>query len=541
MHRPSERTFAEAVLIKISVFLAGASLMAMEILAFRVIGKNFGMALRETSIVISVFLLAMSLGYWGGGRLGDRYPFLRTFALVLVLAGLGVLPVPLLDPVVSERLYDSGLPLPLHSFLVTVALFSVPTILLASVSPMAIRLLAPSREQAGSTAGVVSALSTAGSVTGSLLAAFALIEWFHGVANSMAAIAIVLVACAAATGSVAIRPRRELESARWPSRGVGIAFGVTAAAAVVLAVLVYRPSAPAIAPDPDDRQRTIHTRETPYHAIRVTDLDGRYRTLSFGRFHQSGMDLRDPYGPGFHYTDFFHIPMILNPDAHRVLFIGLGGGTGPKQFLRHYADLEIVAVEIDPGVVEVAREYFGLPQDPRLTVEVGDGRAWLRAAGTSFDAVIIDAFTVNRYGISLPWHFTTREFFRELEAKTTAGAVIVFNSPGTPDAPISQALMRTMSISFPYQLVFSSHSNTVIAASRREIGTSPAALAERIARLRAEGRIHLRGLEKRALQMVEQPPRTRATAILTDDDAPVDELLRRSQRGGVAKRGKKGE
>ncbi|MFZ2489846.1 MAG: fused MFS/spermidine synthase, partial [Thermoanaerobaculia bacterium] len=202
MHRPSDRTLAESVVIPISVFLAGAALMAMEILAFRIIGKNFGTALRETSIVISVFLLAMSIGYWGGGRVVDRRPFARTLALVLLLAGISILPVPLLDPIVSDGVYESGLPLPLHSFIVSIVLFSIPTVLLASVSPMATRLLAPSREKTGSTAGVVSALSTAGSVTGSLVGAFVLIEWFDGVANAMAAIAIVIVACALVTETV---------------------------------------------------------------------------------------------------------------------------------------------------------------------------------------------------------------------------------------------------------------------------------------------------------------------------------------------------
>lgn len=530
MHRPSERTFAESLLIQISVFLAGASLMAMEILAFRVIGKNFGTALRETSIVISVFLLAMSLGYWSGGRLADRFPTLRTFALVLLLAGIAILPVPLLDPRISERVYESALPLPLHSFLVTIALFSIPTILLASVSPIAIRLLAPSREETGSTAGTISALSTTGSVTGSLLAAFALIEWFHGIANSMTGIAIVVLACAAAMGSLSTRSGREFESAR-PSRGrTRLAFGFMVAAIIALGVLAYRPPAPRLLHDPDARQQAVHTRETPYHVIQVVDLDRRTRTLLFGRFPQSAMDLQDPYGPGFQYTDFFHIPMILDPDLDRVLFIGLGGGTGPKQFLRHYPDLEIAAVEIDPGVVDVAREYFELPEDPRLEIAIGDGRVWLRQEdAASFDAVIIDAFTTNRYGISLPWHFTTREFFREIEEKTTPGAVIVFNSPGPPDSPVSQALMRTMATTFPYQLVFAANNNTVIAASKQQIGSTPAALAERIRRLRADGRIHLQSLEERALQMVEMPPLSREALILTDDDAPVDELLRRSR------------
>ena len=85
-----------------------------------------------------------------------------------------------------------------------------------------------------------------------------------------------------------------------------------------------------------------------------------------------------------------------------------------------------------------------------------------------------------------------------------------------------------MGTTFPYQLVFTANANTVIAASKRQIASTPAALTERIRSLRADGKIHLQGLEERAKQMVGMPPLSGEALILTDDHAPVDELLRLS-------------
>ena len=82
------------------------------------------------------------------------------------------------------------------------------------------------------------------------------------------------------------------------------------------------------------------------------------------------MSLDDPSGPGFDYVHYFHVPMILNPSAQKVLFIGLGGGTAPKQFLHAYPQVVAEAVDIDPLVFEVAQKYFFLEPGPRLRFHV---------------------------------------------------------------------------------------------------------------------------------------------------------------------------
>lgn len=167
------------MVLRIAVFGSGAILMALEILAFRVIGKTFGTALRETTAVISVFLISMSTGYYLGGKFGDRWPQYRTLVLAMTGAGLSMLFIPMLDTYISERVFQSALPRGTHALITCFVLFTVPSLLMASVSPVAIRLTARVVEETGKVSGGIAALSTAGSILGTLLTGFYLIDTFR--------------------------------------------------------------------------------------------------------------------------------------------------------------------------------------------------------------------------------------------------------------------------------------------------------------------------------------------------------------------------
>ena len=166
-----------------------------------------------------------------------------------------------------------------------------------------------------------------------------------------------------------------------------------------------------------------------YHHIRVVD-QGDVRALMFDDAPQTLMSLQDPYAGGFEYADFFHVPLIIDPTIRRVLFIGLGGGTGPKSFYRHYPEMQIEVAEIDPQVLEVARTYFALPDDPRLKVHVSDGRVFLRRASGQYGAILMDAYGTGPQGPYLPYHMATQEYFRMVWDKLNNGGSLFFNAVG---------------------------------------------------------------------------------------------------------------
>ncbi len=167
------------MIIRVAVFSSGAVLMALEILAFLINAKTFGSAWREVTAVIAVFLAAMSSGYWVGGVWGDRYP--RPITLVGALAGAGVLValVPLIESPVLLAIFESRLPFALHALTASALIYFGPVFLLATTSPIAIRLLARAVSQTGQTAGGIAALSTVGSIAGTMVTGFYLIDAFE--------------------------------------------------------------------------------------------------------------------------------------------------------------------------------------------------------------------------------------------------------------------------------------------------------------------------------------------------------------------------
>jgi spermidine synthase len=109
-----------------------------------------------------------------------------------------------------------------------------------------------------------------------------------------------------------------------------------------------------------------------------------------------------------------------------VLVVGMGGGALPLYLRNRYPSVVVDAVEYDPAVVRVARDYFGVMEDKRLHVIQGDGRDAVRNADRRYDAIILDAFGAEDY----PPHLVTAEFFEEVRAKLAPGGVVIANLLG---------------------------------------------------------------------------------------------------------------
>jgi len=187
----------------------------------------------------------------------------------------------------------------------------------------------------------------------------------------------------------------------------------------------------------------MYEHDSAYHSIQVTE-NAAWRTLVFEHNQQSSMALDDPFETDIEYVGYFHVAMAIKPDASRTLVIGLGGGSVVKRMWRDYPAMRIDAIEIDPEVVEIARDLFALPVDERISVTVGDGRQFVKVAGDTYDIVIVDAFDDDR----VPRHLTTEEFMREVRDVLTPGGVVAYNFIGSLHGSRSRAfrsLYRTIS------------------------------------------------------------------------------------------------
>ena len=475
-------------------------LMAVEVAAFRMIGKTFGSALRETTAVIAVFLTAMSLGYWAGGRMGDRWPEARTLVAALLAGAASLMAVPSLDALLSARIAASGLDLTVHAFAATIVLFAIPTFFFAAISPIAVRLFATTTTESGATAGAISALSTAGSIAGSVATAFWLIDWLQSITRTI--FFVVGSGCVVAfVVMLASMPRRRLVFA------VGLALLVIPATAFVRSARIDDA--------PQQFARTLYEGDSAFHHIVVREHRG-IRELRFNRGIQSQMKVADPFGPGLAYPDSVPIARLYRPALRRVLVIGLGGGTIPKQWTHAWDDTSVDVVEIDPRIVDIARRFFAVDAGPRLCIHVSDGRTFLRRTTEKWDLIVIDAYTTSRYGDTIPAHLTTREFFAEAAAHLSEGGVLHFNS-GFTDSRLLPVLEKTMASVFPSVLA----AEAQIFASNLPLIASKEVLEQR----RRSSPASRFPTLPHYLALLAPVPRPVATdMLLTDDYAPVDML-----------------
>ncbi len=165
-----------AFLLLLVAFLSGAILMALELTGSRVLQQNFGGSIFNWGSLIGLFLAAMSVGYYIGGRMADRWPKPLLLGLCLVLAGLFILLLPRYANPVCEHILDRDYGDRANPLIACTILFTVPGVLMAVTSPFVIRLTARTVSRVGETAGMVYAISTIGSIAGTLGSAFYLMQ-----------------------------------------------------------------------------------------------------------------------------------------------------------------------------------------------------------------------------------------------------------------------------------------------------------------------------------------------------------------------------
>lgn len=271
---------------------------------------------------------------------------------------------------------------------------------------------------------------------------------------------------------------------------------------------------------------------SPYHHIRVVDQQG-VRTLSFDGSMETRMSLANPLQGHFEYIEHFHMPWIWNREIKKVLMIGLGGGSIQRSFQHYYPDVKVQTVELDPIVVEVAKNYFFVEESPALKIEVGDGRMFLRRTEEKYDLIILDAYTSNRYGSFIPHQLATKEFFELAKERLTENGVLAYNVMGRLQgwrADLLGAVYKTMKTVYPQVYLFPSQSsqNVVLIATRSEEFFTPLMVRQRAEVLARTGRVRLPTFRNRVLTFSNIPPPGSFRApVLTDDHAPVGGLLRR--------------
>lgn len=430
------------LLLPVSVFVSGAVVMVLEVLGTRLIAPVYGTSLHVWSAIIAVTLLSLSIGYWVGGRFADRFPHASTYFLVFEVAAVLIVVLPLL----REPVLTITKPLGLRGgALASAVLFlGLPLTLLGTISPFAVRLAAHLITDLGRTTGRLYALSTAGSLLGTLCAGFYLIPSFR-LRTIFIGTALVLILPAVVWQVIAAR------------RHLVVLLLVAGATALVAS----RP----LRGDPNVKYMV----DTHFAQLKVLDGGGARTLLANNTIQTQAI-------AGTNVPLAAYIPVMAElawrakPEGKRALLIGLGGGVLPPLFASFGARMH--SVEVDQEVVDVARDWFAF--DPqRYPVTVGDGRQLLASSNETWDYIVLDAFA----GEAVPIHLLTEEMVALIEQRLAKHGLLVLNYLGYREGERARPLrsvVRTIATRFPYVVVYPSfpagdYGNNIVLAAREPI------------------------------------------------------------------------
>ena len=488
--------------LSLAAFTSGFAVMGAEVAAGRLLAPSFGTSTLVWSMLIGVVLGGLAIGATLGGRWSKSPRSLRRTFAATAAAGvmLGVMPTiarPLIRATLQQFLRGHLALLGL-GLAAVLAMLVVPVILLGAMSPVLVHHAARVRAEVGSAAGRLGALGTMGSLAGTFICGVVLVPLFGTELTFRTCGGLAL-----ALGVVGLFHTLEAPLAR---RRVAVAL---ASFFVVLFVLTIPRVAVHVGPP------ALVERETAYNYVRVVD-DAEHRTLFLNEGyaaqtiarHDGRAYLRGVWG-------YYAIaPAFTMQTPRRILVVGLGGGGSARDYAERLPDAEVVAVELDPGIVRVAREQFGLPSS--VVVHDEDARAFLTRDASTYDLVIVDAFQFPY----VPFQLTTQEFYEAVKAHLNEGGALMVNvgrKGGQLD--VVHAVASTLGTVFPHVSGANvrSTTNSILVATRHDLDEAGGA---RNVRFSDDERIALAGLDPLAPWVVPE----RARLVLTDDRAPIEWL-----------------
>jgi spermidine synthase len=475
--------------------VVGAASLGAEIAAARLLAPWFGASTIVWANTIATVLVALSAGYWVGGRVADRDPTFAGLCKLVLVASALMAAVPFVAGpflrVSVDALDTVQAGAFVGSLVAVLVLIAAPVLVLGCVAPYAVRLSVAAVDEAGRVAGRLYAISTMGSLAGVFLSALVLIP-LAGTRRTFLAFALALALVAA----------------------LGLRRRLAAAGPALLVALIALPTG-AVKATPDGR--VIWEAETEYQYARVVQASDGERTLELNE----GQAVHSIYRAGRWLTgNYWDEPLVLPLAAlgrppRSMAILGSAAGTVARAYGHYFPDTRLDAVEIDPELTDVGRRLFDL-HAPHLQTHAADARPWLRATKRRFDIIYVDAYR-QPY---IPFYLATKEFFALARRHLNPGGAVIVNVGHPERSPrLEQVLSATMGSVFthvardPAQAV-----NTQLIAS--DVPLSPE-------RLRAAARAHapaeLRPVAEATAARLRPAPA--GGRVYTDDVAPVEWLI----------------
>ena len=471
----------------LTAFIAGFVVMALEITAFRIFAPYFGFSIFVSGTLIGIVMVALSLGYYLGGKLADKKGDPRTifnwifYAMVYVFVTLVSYKIIL---AFFSEMFITGV------IVSSIVIFGFPMVVLSMVTPYLIKLISKSGS-VGSAAGSINAVGTVGAILGTFIPTFFLIPYLGSFATYAisALLLLMIVILYFARGN------------KWFLLNLLFIFAI-----------FFQPT--------NSDENIIFTEESAYNLIKVVQGKGSQYQL---RLNDNG-NIQSIYEPDSKFDkDFYFYYLNTAPlmnGASSVLVLGMGAGTSPYQMIKLH-DVQVDAVEIDPKIVGVAQEYFGLDEvKDNLNIFVDDARSFLKKVDKRYGVIEVDMY---QGGLYAPFYVLTQEFFQEAEEKLNHDGIVALNvlyhSKAKDGSLLFDSIGNTVASVFENVFYLDLHNSNIILFATNEDVT----LAE------VQGRIIENAPEKMELHQeiagaLQRYQPTLDAEILTDDKSPLDQL-----------------
>ncbi len=396
--------------LHILLFMTNAIAMILELVAARILSPYYGSSNFVWTIIISIMLLANAFGNYCGGKLADKKDLNKIKIILMLISTFSVAFIALINDYLLT-ISNSTI-----TAVIVIALFLVPCTAIGMFSPI-INKAVLSGENIGNESGVIYTVITIGSLLGTVFGGLVLIPHFG--CNS------ILYALAAFLGLYTLVYIICLK----------YSFKYILSSVIALALIAVNMSQ--INETAASNNITIiDTDESHVRIFESTDIDGeniRYFTVAGG--FESAM-YTDPAKQNelvFEYQKAYNA-IFDKSDADKLCMLGGAGYNYPRYIVSHYADKSIDVVEIDGGVTEAAKKYFGL-QDfirqygtERLGLYTDDARIYLAQTDKKYDAVLNDTFTGKVPARSL----ATQEAVKTVKSALTDNGLYAMNLIGDP-------------------------------------------------------------------------------------------------------------
>ncbi len=478
------------------VFITGASIMALEMAAFNATVPYFGGSVFIWSIIIGTIMIALSGGYYLGGRIADKYPRTKVLFFIIAFSAFFIGFIPLAQKIIFETLRSLFRYSIYSSFGYVVMLFSFPVFLLGMTSPFVARLYNKNVNTTGSITGLVYAFSTIGSVFGIYIASFYLLPAF-GTRTTILIISIALTSLCAFG---------------WIKKTCSLIKTIPVFLILLALPFLFHFLASV------GGKGIIYEKESFYGTIQVKQMNDEERIIldinSSGRW--------SVYHPenvltGMYFDYFIPLYHLLeNKEDIEILIIGHAGGVFSRQYSHFWGEkgIQIDGLEIDPEVTKAARMFFDIDSHDGLTVINEDGRIFLNKTEKKYDLIFADAYTGALY---IPFHLATKEFFTLVDSKLKEGGIFAQHVIGNYEKEhIPQCIGDTInSVFLNTYFLDTTKGENIIIGSKKD-------LFEKISSLQfKEGYLETKHLREKISNNFF-PIKREISCLFTDNRAPTD-------------------